>query len=263
MDVVIRIVHISDTHSLLFPDIALDLPAGDMLIHSGDFCHRGSEEEFVIFNRFLESVKHIFPVRIVVFGKNDMMRSHDFERLTSLLTGATHVLCDAMVELFGIKFYGMPWKNPTDSDGLQVNCTSIPDDIDILISHVPPRGLHDLISKGRHVGSIELIKEMVKRINPQVHLFGHIHEAYGATVLPYWKYALSLPAPVPDYIECTKWLRKGSSGEYFEQGCNVLAINSCLCEAASTRLFNAPHVIEIKKCASSSEGLQVRLVNVT
>lgn len=54
----------------------------------------------------------------------------------------------------------------------------IPTDVEILMTHGPPHGILDTCSDGFQAGCEEL-KEVVERIKPRVHIFGHIHEAYG------------------------------------------------------------------------------------
>jgi Icc-related predicted phosphoesterase len=54
----------------------------------------------------------------------------------------------------------------------------IPDATDILITHGPAYGILDLTIHNIHVGCEEL-KDKIESIKPKVHIFGHIHEAYG------------------------------------------------------------------------------------
>ena len=56
--------------------------------------------------------------------------------------------------------------------------SKIPEGIDILITHGPPKGKCDM-AWGRHGGDAVLL-EHVRRVKPQFHLFGHVHESYGA-----------------------------------------------------------------------------------
>jgi predicted phosphodiesterase len=55
----------------------------------------------------------------------------------------------------------------------------IPDDVDILITHGPPSGILDMTSSGQHAGCSQLVDEVMNRVRPRVHIFGHIHETYG------------------------------------------------------------------------------------
>jgi Icc-related predicted phosphoesterase len=54
----------------------------------------------------------------------------------------------------------------------------IPDGIDVLITHTPPRGHGDLTSTGDHVGS-EALLAAIERRQPPLAVFGHIHEGRG------------------------------------------------------------------------------------
>jgi Icc-related predicted phosphoesterase len=55
----------------------------------------------------------------------------------------------------------------------------IPWDIDVLISHGPPFGILDTAPiSGSHEGCRELL-DAVTRLRPKLHVFGHIHTAYG------------------------------------------------------------------------------------
>lgn len=47
--------------------------------------------------------------------------------------------------------------------------SDIPKDVDILMTHSPPRGYR----------GIKSLNEMVKKIQPKVHVFGHEHDEYG------------------------------------------------------------------------------------
>lgn len=55
---------------------------------------------------------------------------------------------------------------------------SIPENIDVLITHGPPYGILDKTYDKVNAGCKGLLK-FVERLKPKVHIFGHIHEAYG------------------------------------------------------------------------------------
>ena len=90
-----------------------------------------------------------------------------------------------------LKIYGSPyspefneWAFSLKSQEDQKNCwTQIPDDTDILITHGPPFGILDQNNDGLNCGDEILLKEVQERVKPQLHLFGHIHEAYGMQVI--------------------------------------------------------------------------------
>ena len=74
----------------------------------------------------------------------------------------------------------MAFQYPRGSQEHLGTLASLPSDIDILISHGPPYGVGDLRANGRHAGDEELRKIVERRIKPKFHIFGHIHESYGA-----------------------------------------------------------------------------------
>ena len=55
----------------------------------------------------------------------------------------------------------------------------IPDDTDLLVTHGPPQGVLDRTGDGRMVGCEELAARLPSLRRLQLHVFGHIHEAYG------------------------------------------------------------------------------------
>ena len=51
----------------------------------------------------------------------------------------------------------------------------IPDDADIIITHGPPKGILDLNRERSFCGCAALLKA-INKINPYMHLFGHVHD---------------------------------------------------------------------------------------
>jgi len=83
---------------------------------------------------------------------------------------------------------------------LKTKWAHIPDDTDVLVTHMPPLALHDLACarryddsgvacevcggihpEFRHWGCAHLLTAVVRRVHPRLHLFGHVHERNGAT----------------------------------------------------------------------------------
>jgi Icc-related predicted phosphoesterase len=64
-------------------------------------------------------------------------------------------------------------------DELAEHFDAIPSDIDVLITHSPPRGHGDLTAVGERVGSTSLVAA-IQRSRPALAVFGHIHEGRGA-----------------------------------------------------------------------------------
>ena len=94
-----------------------------------------------------------------------------------------------------IKFWGSPWQPefydwafnlPRLGDELKKYWDMIPDDTDVLITHGPPNEARDFVSNWRqgdvNVGC-ELLRYRVDQIKPILHVFGHIHGAYGSAYI--------------------------------------------------------------------------------
>ena len=93
---------------------------------------------------------------------------------------------NSSINLFGYEIYGSPytptfydWAFMQPDDKLIHIWKQIPDKVDILITHGPPKYIGDLTNQNIYAGSLSLLKEVQKRIKPKYHIFGHIHEGYG------------------------------------------------------------------------------------
>jgi Icc-related predicted phosphoesterase len=86
-----------------------------------------------------------------------------------------------------LRLYGSPWQpwfggwafELQRGSQLGAKWKQIPADVDILITHGPPYGYGDETSRGERVGCRDLRREIEERIQPRVHLYGHIHEGAG------------------------------------------------------------------------------------
>ncbi|RBP35197.1 Icc-related predicted phosphoesterase [Roseimicrobium gellanilyticum] len=169
---------ISDTHK---KHRQVTIPPCDILIHAGDFCsfqHGDSETLEDVDIWFAES-----PAKQVVCigGNHDfMLQSREFRFAQAIL------LEDSVVELEGLSIYGSPWVPElpgfayyADPEMLMEKWKAIPTGIDILVTHTPPHGILDVPSSGQiHLGCTHLSDEL-KRIQPRLHVFGHVHAAHG------------------------------------------------------------------------------------
>lgn len=177
---------ISDTHG---KHKQLELPDADMIIHCGDSTSVGKEHEIHKFMKWYSGLEQ-YKYKIIIAGNHDWL----FER--NRLLAKSHIpdniiyLEDSGVEIEGIKFYGIPvqkhfcnWAFNRTEAILANHWGAIPDDTDVVITHSPPYGIGDYVSHGYstdgHQGSPSLYMEMVKKIRPIIHCFGHIHEGYG------------------------------------------------------------------------------------
>ena len=65
-----------------------------------------------------------------------------------------------------------------ESERIRSIWDEIPLDTDILITHGPPHSILDATKNGEHVGC-KFLYQRVQLVKPKLHVFGHIHEAYG------------------------------------------------------------------------------------
>ena len=173
----ITVVAISDTHLKEF-----DIPFGEILIHCGDALLHGDMQELNKFAKWWNALPH--PNKIYVPGNH--CRIFEFkENEARAMLHNTHVLIDQTIEIGGLKIHGTPqtpefcgwaFMHLDNREGLGKYFDLIPDGLDILVSHGPPKGfLDDAPSDpGAGVGSVELLKA-IERAKPKYVLVGHIH----------------------------------------------------------------------------------------
>ena len=71
-----------------------------------------------------------------------------------------------------------------NEDEIKEKWEMIPRDINILITHGPPKGILDLVTYDQvNVGCPSLMEEVLKLKDLKAHAFGHIHEEYGTKKL--------------------------------------------------------------------------------
>lgn len=159
------ILHISDTHGLHGRLGAL--PPADVLVHSGDFTHSGTEQEALDFLNWFIALD--YPHKIFVVGNHDLCL-WDAESIEDLPANV-HFLQDRGVTIEGVCFFGLGYKHQEDL---------IPKGgVDVLVTHEPPLEILDY-SSGVHWGNL-LLRNCVEEVKPRLHLFGHAHESYGTT----------------------------------------------------------------------------------
>jgi Icc-related predicted phosphoesterase len=206
-----RIVCISDTHGLhtIMDDIN-PLPKGDVLIHAGDCTNVGKPQQVKDFVEWFMNIKG-FDSKIFIAGNHDFAfeKRHephhkgDFDWYHHLMNEENLSQSDVVYLEDGeftidssefsrpIKFYGSPWQPefydwafnlPRLGEELEKYWNMIPNDTDVLITHGPPNEIRDFVNNWRqpvrNVGC-ELLRFRVEQIKPLLHIFGHIHEAYG------------------------------------------------------------------------------------
>ena len=205
-----RVVLISDTHG---KHRDIKLPKGDILIHAGDMTNVGELVQFEDFNKWMgeQDFEHKIavagnhdtsldlpadevlcgqtrrsPLRIVGIGTREEWRN----KIIPLFTNFVY-LENSGVVVDGLNIWGSPytpffasdfWRFYTRSGAERSRMwAKIPEGLDVLITHGPPRGILDMTMEKVEAGDLEL-HDRVRRLMknpPKVHVFGHIHEGYG------------------------------------------------------------------------------------
>ena len=163
----------------------VEIPDADLLIFAGDMSVCRTVQDVAGFNDFLKTLPHHH--KIVIGGNHDHLLASSPELGRKLLQDAIYLQDEAVI-IEGIKIYGSPWQpifntNACDAFALsrgrimREKWARIPEDTDILITHTPPCGIMDEDGGVSH-GCSDLL-EVVQRIVPRFHIFGHIHNHNG------------------------------------------------------------------------------------
>lgn len=177
-----KLICIGDTHN---KHRELILPEGDVLIHAGDCTDAGTLRETRDFLEWFSAQPHRH--KILVAGNHDyFFEKSSSEEVAGILPENVHYLQQSGLELEGVHFWGSPYTPGSGRWAFQGERGSamsrfwkvIPSTTDVLITHGPPYGIMDQISDNTHIGCKELLQK-VKEVQPQVHISGHLHNAYG------------------------------------------------------------------------------------
>jgi Icc-related predicted phosphoesterase len=177
-----RIAAMADTHGR---HRELNVPGADILIHAGDLTGRGTRGQVENALEWLKSLPHRH--KVLVAGNHDFFYENEPELAQALTREAGVIyLRDSEVTLEGLRIWGSPWQprffdwafNLDRGEPLDAKWRLIPEGIDVLVTHGPPRGFGDRVSRGERVGCERLLAHL-ERVKPRVHLFGHIHEDRG------------------------------------------------------------------------------------
>ena len=130
---------------------------------------------------------------VATWGNHDFVGEHP--HLVPEVKNLTW-LVDAEVEVFSehygrpLRIYGTPWVPNlpywafhAGERTLQLRADAIPDGLDVLMSHGPPKGAGGWIPTGRHNGidvGEQALTDAICRAKPIITICGHIHEGVGA-----------------------------------------------------------------------------------
>ena len=199
----VRVVCISDTHG---QHRSLDVPDADILIHAGDITEHGELEQLEDFAAWLDTLPH--KHKLVIAGNHDVTlapayyarrgaprfhkkRPYDPVQCRAALEGSCTYLEDSGVVVEGVSVWGSPWQpryfdwafNVERGSESRGKWETIPTGgkVDVLVTHGPPVGHGDNGHDLAHAGCVDLLLAIQRRVMPRAHVFGHIHDGYGAT----------------------------------------------------------------------------------
>jgi Icc-related predicted phosphoesterase len=174
---------------LLFSDIHSDTHAAsnlvelsqdvDAVVGAGDYCIARSGLDEII-----EALRKIKKPTLLVPGNSE---SEEELKTACISWEHAYVLHSGLKVIDGVPFYGIGGGIPvtpfgswsydfTEDQALELlrDCPSG----GVLISHSPPKGILDLSSDGRRLGS-QAVKETIKNKKPILVVCGHIHGSAG------------------------------------------------------------------------------------
>ena len=212
---VITILCISDTHGS--HQQIKNMPFADILIHGGDFTDTGKLKDIKSYDKWIDNLindknEKRYDYSILIGGNHDItlekdwynktgyMRFHrgikeDIEECNEIIRNNENIIYleNECIEIYGLKFYGSPYQPEFCNWAFNLKRGKLlkdvwnkmyPNngkDIDILITHTPPKYHGDKTSSGRWVGCDDLIEKILNIKTIKYHIFGHIHNGFGVT----------------------------------------------------------------------------------
>ncbi|EDO04896.1 hypothetical protein SS1G_07379 [Sclerotinia sclerotiorum 1980 UF-70] len=156
-----RFVCISDTHNGT-TNGSFKLPQGDVLIHAGDLTNQGNYSELEKTIKWIEDAN--FEAKIIIAASP---------------TGP-----HTTFRIFGSPFSpakGM-WAFGYPQPEASKRWNNIPLDVDIVLTHTPPK-YHCDERNDRVAAGCEYLRQALWRIRPRLAICGHVHEGRGAEII--------------------------------------------------------------------------------
>ena len=223
-----RFVCVSDTHNT-FPK----LPQGDVLIHAGDLTNQGSYSELQKSIDWINSADH--EVKIIVAGNHDITLDPEFYAQNNVcfhnqnvqepaacmkiiaqspsITYLNHECKDIRLHSrrgpqTKFRVFGSPyspkrglWAFGYDLENAPTLWDDIPSDVDIVVTHTPPR-YHCNESPKQGAAGCEALRQALWRVRPRLAVCGHIHEGRGVESVV-WD--AQSPLSIPEKHDTCRW----------------------------------------------------------
>ncbi|OKL64516.1 hypothetical protein UA08_00812 [Talaromyces atroroseus] len=201
-----KILLISETHGQ--PPLSNSITEHiDVAIHCGDLTNESKIEEFQNMLRYIREDLPQTDLKLVIAGNHDF--TLDIPAFKNIVANARPVLepelagnGDADDNIFLLdeegtyefqlrngallRVYASPFTPSLSGDwGFQYHLNQghtfdIPDNVDVVITHGPPRGILDYSANSSSRAGCPDLFRAVARVQPKLHCFGHIHEGWGA-----------------------------------------------------------------------------------
>ena len=170
-----RIVCVSDT---IGKESEISIPSGSVFVHAGDFSCNGTHEQLLDFRNFVDELPH--PQKMIIAGNQDISIQTDFYKKSGAIIHeelfqnpefdalAYSTACRMTITSSSFPFYmylddcaskivtddenqtvyGAPWQTlgKIDKGVLKAKWDKIPNNIDVLITHMPPYGILDEVT---------------------------------------------------------------------------------------------------------------------
>jgi Icc-related predicted phosphoesterase len=172
-----KIWFISDTHG---EHAQLKVPDVDLVVHCGDESNDGdpwvNEKEARQFFEWFSKIN--IPTKMFVPGNHSTAIEKELIQRSEY--PSVQFLIHEETEWMGLKIFGSPftpqfydWAYMKPREDLDSDWQMIAEEVDILITHGPPKGILDVT---RDFSTRLPVHE---RIKPRIHAFGHIHDEQG------------------------------------------------------------------------------------
>lgn len=189
----VMIAALADLHGYLPKQV----PDCDVFVIAGDVCldiyggRKGPQAQAMwLYDEFWPWARALPMPVVMTWGNHDWIGEpvHGYASLAENV----HVVVDGSVTVAGVKFWCSPWTPPffnwafmRPEPELAELYETVPDDVDVMVTHGPPYMMCDRTLESKYAGS-KALRDAVGRLQPQLLLCGHIHEArseagYGRT----------------------------------------------------------------------------------
>lgn len=175
-----KILAFSDMHlsRRCAADITQASTDADLVIAAGDFCTMRNG-----LGDAMSLLGGIDSPLVMVPGN-----AESIDELRAAAPATAHVLHGGGTRIGGLTLFGLGYGIPVTpfgdwscdlDDATATSMLAGCESADILVTHSPPKGVGDVTSDGKSIGSTA-IRAAIERIRPTLAVFGHVHDSWGA-----------------------------------------------------------------------------------